>query len=142
MSAAMVVLRRAGVAAMLAGTVLGQAAEGASTPTLRVTTTTAGSVLAQPTATGTWSESNGVWSADIKSVAPPASVTRIEATWTSPNMTIKHRSTYFASMIDVAHQGQTDGALSYFLRARTCVKRWCEPWTVFTDQTPNQYVEA
>ncbi|MDQ1703816.1 MAG: hypothetical protein QOF18_182 [Frankiaceae bacterium] len=63
-------------------------------------------------------------------------------TWRSPVTALRRGKTFFASGIELTHQGAKDTGVSYRMSARPCLAHGpCEPWTTVISDRNLQYAE-
>lgn len=120
------------------------AAQAADAPTLSASTTVGQQTTAMPLVHGDWSLDNGIWTATVKSASVVGGTTTYRGTWTSPTFRVAGGQIYFASNIDVGHQGESDHSSYYSQKARTCtVRLGCDKWlSISTDGLPQQYTAS
>jgi hypothetical protein len=115
-------------------------------PTLVVTSTLAG--RPSPVAlhrTAGWQLKNGIWSLDIRLVAPPTAETTVDMRWRSPKFNVRRGMPVFRDDMAVVHQDATGDAHVTVDDMRVCFvrpKRGCEPWFPVTVGAPSEYTTA
>jgi hypothetical protein len=140
-------LTTAVLAAAVAGTFASPtAAVATATPTLVVTSTIAGRQAPIPLhRTAGWQLRNGIWSLDIRLLAPAMAETTVAMTWRSPRFNVRRGTPVLRDDIAVVHQDARGDAHVTLDDLRVCHVRpqsGCEPWFPISEAAPSEYTYA
>jgi len=117
-----------------------------ASPTLVVTSTIAGRPAPIPLhQTAGWQLKAGIWSLDIRLVAPATAETTVGMTWRSPQINVRRGTPVFRDDIAVAHQDATGDAHITVDDMRVCYVRpssGCWPWFPLSSVAPPEYTSA
>jgi hypothetical protein len=91
-----------------------------------------------------WRLDQGVWAVRFRSLAPPNGTTTIDASWTPPKLHVSRGATFFATSVDVGHQGVPPSSDGYSSAFQICpAGKRCDPWqTMNARGLPDEYTSS